>query len=60
MTSHTYTCAVCGGTFTSARPDDEAKAEARTLFPEMHGQPHAEICDTCFKAFMRWHKDHQS
>lgn len=45
-----YRCAVCGGVFTKGWSDEEAKAEAATLFqqqPETHDM--AVVCDDCFK-----------
>jgi hypothetical protein len=50
--SHTYTCDMCGGTFTSERSREEANAEARELFGVENAseQPDmAEVCDDCFR-----------
>jgi len=52
-----YTCARCGGTFEKVRSDEEAMAEARSLWtPETMADPQAVICDPCFREFIAWAK----
>ena len=52
-----YTCACCGSTFTKVRSDEEAMAEAGSLWtPETMADPQAVICDPCFREFMEWAK----
>ena len=49
------TCASCGRTFKKARSDEEAVAEARSLWtPETMADEQAVICDPCFREFMAW------
>ena len=51
----TFTCARCGRTFEKARSDEEAAAEARSLWtPETMADDQAVICDPCFREFMAW------
>ncbi len=65
---HAYTCAHCGGTFTSGRPDDASHAEAVELWgvrgdaPASQtpgGEGMAEICDPCWREFMAWYRKNQ-
>jgi hypothetical protein len=60
---HHYTCAKCGGTFESARPDADAHDEARKLWDADGHAPHmVVICDDCFTEIMRHERrlDHTS
>jgi len=59
----TYTCAHCGGTFDTDRPDEEAQQEALDNFgvrgdAPAHETPGGEgmavICDDCYQEFMAW------
>lgn len=53
--SETFTCEQCGGTFPKIRSDEEAMAEARSLWtPEAMADPQAVICDDCFQEFIAW------
>jgi hypothetical protein len=53
----TFTCERCGGTFGKTRSDEEAVAEAESLWaPEALADPQAVICDPCFQEFMAWAK----
>ena len=50
-----YTCAHCGGTFTSERPDEEAHEEAKQLWGRDGRAPDmAVICEVCFQQMMTW------
>ena len=50
-----FTCARCGGTFEKTRNDEEAMAEASSLWtPETMADEQAVICDPCFREFMAW------
>lgn len=50
-----YTCERCGRTFEKVRSDEEALAEAESLWtPETMTDPQAVICDDCFQEFMAW------
>lgn len=52
-----YTCERCGGTFEKIRSDEEAMAEARSLWtPETMADEQCVICDDCFGEFMEWAK----
>ena len=52
-----FTCARCGGTFEKERSDDEALADAESLWtPETMAAPQADICDPCFGEFLEWAK----
>ncbi len=48
--SKTFTCAHCGTTFESDRPDGEAAAEAKELWDidDIEAADVAVICDDCF------------
>lgn len=49
-----YTCAMCGGTFETERPDQEAVAEMRELWgSEMTKESCEVVCDDCFKELMK-------
>jgi len=50
-----FTCARCGVTHEKVRSDEEAIAEAESLWtPETMAEPQAVICDDCFQEFMEW------
>ena len=50
-----YTCERCGGTFEKVRSDEEAVAEAVSLWaPETLADEQAAVCDGCFREFMAW------
>ena len=52
-----YTCGRCGGTFEKTWSDEEALAEAESLWtPETMADEQAVICDDCFREFMEWAK----
>lgn len=44
----TFTCAVCGETFTKARTDEEALAETVELFGPVDDDEMEVICNSCF------------
>lgn len=52
MSTDTFTCARCGGTWEKIRTDEEAMAEARGLWSPAELEDTAVICDDCFKEFM--------
>jgi DNA-directed RNA polymerase subunit RPC12/RpoP len=43
-----FVCALCGGTFESERPDEEAWAEAEELWGKDAG-PMEIVCEHCFE-----------
>ena len=50
----TYTCAECGGTFDTGRPDAEAHAEARDLWGvDGHAPGMVVVCDDCYREIRR-------
>ena len=50
-----YTCERCSGTFKKVRSDEEAMAEADSLWtPETMADEQAVICDDCFREFIAW------
>lgn len=51
-----FTCDVCGQTFTRAWSDEEAMAEARSLYPAEHldAEEPGVVCDDCFQVVMLW------
>ena len=56
-----YTCERCGGAFEKTRSDEEAIAEARSLWKpgtdaDIDREEQAIICDPCFREFMEWAK----
>jgi hypothetical protein len=54
---NTYTCAHCGGTFTSEWSEEDANAEALENWkvPDASHRPDmAAICEDCYQAFMAW------
>jgi DNA-directed RNA polymerase subunit RPC12/RpoP len=56
-TGESYTCARCGGTFRKVRSDEDAMAEAESLWtPETMADPQAIVCDPCFREFIAWAK----
>lgn len=48
----TYTCANCGETHTSEWTEEEARAEAATIFGDE--QDMDVVCDDCYKEIMEW------
>lgn len=58
MSGHEYTCAGCGGTFTSDRSADDAKEDARTrdIVPgdPDDGEEWEVVCDDCYREITRW------
>jgi hypothetical protein len=55
--SESFTCARCGDTFRKTRSDEEATAEAESLWtPETMADPQVLICDPCFREFIAWAK----
>lgn len=59
----TYTCEACGGTFTSERDEDDARAEAAALWGARVGEPFtamAEICDECFGQLLAYLETEES
>jgi len=59
--AHTYTCAHCGGTFTSEWSEEAANAEALANWevPDASHRPDmAQICEDCYQAFMAWCTSH--
>ncbi len=57
---HDYTCAHCGGAFTTtAAGDIRAKEETLPLWDAPWNAPNmVEICDPCFRQFMAWLEAH--
>ena len=56
-TGESYICACCGGTFGKTRSDEEAMAEAQSVWtPQATADPQAVVCDSCFREFMEWVK----
>ena len=53
--SDTYVCAVCKREFMKARSDEEAIAEARTLFQEPELSDAGIACDDCFKEMAKFY-----
>jgi hypothetical protein len=54
-TGESYECAVCHGTFTKTRSDEEAEAERREIWVEPFGDDEeGTICDDCFQRVMAW------
>ncbi len=52
-----YICGRCGGRFEKVRSDEEAMAEAVSLWtPETMADEQAVVCDSCFREFMEWAK----
>lgn len=52
-----YSCGRCGETFEKVRSDEEALAEAHSIWtPETMAHPQIIICDDCFNEFMKWAK----
>lgn len=52
-----YICDRCGGRFKKVRSDEEAVAEANSLWaPETLADEQAVVCDSCFREFMAWAK----
>ena len=49
-----YECAVCHGTFAKTISDEEARAEARSLFPAEDLEDTGVVCDDCFHKVMAW------
>ena len=50
-----YVCARCGGTFKKQVSDEDAIAEALSLWtPETLADEQAIVCDPCFTEFMAW------
>jgi hypothetical protein len=53
-TGEPYECAVCHGTFTKSRSDEEALAEMESTWrPDGDGEL-ATVCDDCFQRVMAW------
>jgi hypothetical protein len=53
---HDYKCEHCGGTFTSERSDEEARAEALATWSEdPESGTMSLICDDCYQQFMAWY-----
>lgn len=54
-TDQTYTCAACGGTFSTDWSEEEAKAEAAETFPDAveAGQNFHVVCDVCYQKMMK-------
>ncbi len=50
-----YTCARCGGVFTSDWTEEEAQKECEMVFtPEGRAGPKDSVCDDCYQEFMEW------
>lgn len=50
----TYVCAECGGTFTSGRSEEDARAEFAREFPGATFQGAAQLCEDCWQEFQGW------
>lgn len=53
MTSETYTCDWCEGTFAKGWTDEEAEEESLRLFGKLAPDDRVLMCDDCFKEGMR-------
>lgn len=55
-TGELFECAVCHGTFTKGRRDEEVMEEARSLFPagDLDEEEPGLVCDPCFLVVMAW------
>ena len=54
-TGESYECAVCHGTFTKTRSDEEALAEMRETWTPCPGDDDPGlVCDGCFDRVMGW------
>jgi hypothetical protein len=53
-----FTCANCKKTCVKGRSDEEAMAEARSLYPAEHllAEEPGIVCDPCFKMITEWAK----
>lgn len=49
-----FTCSLCGGSFTVAWTDEQARAEAAENFPGVSVDQMAVVCDVCFREVMDW------
>lgn len=49
----TFKCACCKRTFTKARTDEEAMAEAREEWGEVLGDAPEVVCDSCWPTMMK-------
>lgn len=51
-----FTCANCKKTCVKGRSDEEALAEARSLFPagDLLAEEPGIVCDPCFRMIMEW------
>jgi hypothetical protein len=57
MTGESFACGRCGATFEKTRSDEDALAEAVSLWtPETMADPQVVICDPCFREFIAWAK----
>jgi hypothetical protein len=58
MSQPTFTCAQCGGDFTSERSDEEAHAEAeRNVGKDGRAPGMVVVCDDCYGDVMARHRD---
>lgn len=51
MKENEFKCAMCGGVFEKGWTDEEATAEAVSIFGE-HREDDAIVCDDCWNEFM--------
>lgn len=56
MAETRYTCSACGHSFVTERSDEDARAEAATVFPDVPMADMAVVCDNCYQRMMRWLK----
>jgi hypothetical protein len=47
-----FRCALCGGEFRKAWPEDEALEEQREVFGEVPDEERAVVCDDCYRRVM--------
>jgi hypothetical protein len=53
MSLEAYTCAACGLTFFSPRPEAEARAEVSVVFGCQWDPTDVRVCEDCYKRLMR-------
>ena len=51
--TRTFTCAICNGEFEKGWSEEEAEAELSKNFPGFNKEECDQVCDDCYKKFMR-------
>ncbi len=57
--SRKFTCAVCGGNFTSAWTHEEAVAEKEQLWGDIPLDQCSSVCDDCHNKIQAWLKENE-